>query len=123
MKKLIFSLAIALTAAMTVNAQEVGEANVPYLTLNNGAKMPQFGLGTYQVPTNEVCKDAVLTALRAGYRHIDTAHAYMDERGVGEAINEFVAEGGCKREDIWVTSKIWPSEYNDPTAIDRMLAA
>jgi diketogulonate reductase-like aldo/keto reductase len=121
MKKLILSLAIALTAGVAVNAQEVGVANVPYLTLNNGAKMPQFGLGTYQVPTNEICKDAVLTALRAGYRHIDTAHAYMDERGVGEAINEFIAEGGCKREDIWVTSKIWPSEYNDPTAIDRML--
>ena len=63
----------------------------------------------------------MLTALRAGYRHIDTAHAYMDERGVGEAINEFIAEGGCKREDIWVTSKIWPSEYADSTAIDRML--
>lgn len=59
---------------------------------------------------------------RAGYRHIDTAHAYMDERGVGDAVNEFIAEGGCKREDIWVTSKIWPSEYSDPTAaIDRML--
>lgn len=63
----------------------------------------------------------MLTALHAGYRHIDTAHAYQDERGVGEAINEFVAEGGCRREDIWVTSKIWPSEYADPTAVDRML--
>ncbi|MGN0189397.1 MAG: aldo/keto reductase, partial [Candidatus Cryptobacteroides sp.] len=55
------------------------------------------------------------------FRHIDTAHAYMDERGVGEAVAEFIAEGGCRREDIWVTSKIWPSEYADPTAVDRML--
>lgn len=96
-------------------------AQGPMVRLSNGVEMPQFGIGTYAVPSNEVCKEAVLTALRAGYRHIDTAHAYMDERGVGDAVNEFIAEGGCKREDIWVTSKIWPSEYSDPTAIDRML--
>jgi diketogulonate reductase-like aldo/keto reductase len=121
MRRLMLSVAIALTSITAVNAQETGEAGVPCVVLNNGARMPQFGLGTYLVPSNAVCKDAVLTALRAGYRHIDTAHAYMDERGVGEAVNEFVAEGGCKREDIWITSKIWPSEYNDPTAVDRML--
>ena len=96
-------------------------AQGPMVRLSNGVEMPQFGIGTFAVPSNEVCKEAVLTALRAGYRHIDTAHAYMDERGVGDAVNEFIAEGGCKREDIWVTSKIWPSEYSDPTAIDRML--
>lgn len=96
-------------------------AQIPMITLGNGVQMPQFGIGTFNVPTNGECKAAVLTALRAGYRHIDTAHAYMDERGVGDAVNEFIAEGGCKREDIWVTSKIWPTEYGDPTAIDRML--
>ena len=84
-------------------------AQGPMVRLGNGVEMPQFGIGTFNVPSNEACKDAVLTALRAGYRHIDTAHAYMDERGVGDAVNEFIAEGGCKREDIWVTSKIWPS--------------
>ena len=96
-------------------------AQGPKVTLSNGVEMPQFGIGTFGVPSNEVCKDAVLTALRAGYRHIDTAHAYKDEHGVGEAIKEFIAEGGCKREDIWVPSKIWPTEYADSTAIDRML--
>lgn len=121
MKNIFLALVVTLMSTTSMFAQEVGAANVPYLTLNNGVKMPQFGLGTYQVPNNEICKDAVLTALRAGYRHVDTAHGYMDERGVGEAINEFIAEGGCKREDIWVTSKIWPSEYNDPKAIDKML--
>ena len=114
MKKIIMTIVCCLSM-MAANAQ--GEM----ITLGNGVKMPQFGIGTFGVPDNEVCKEAVLTALRAGYRHIDTAHAYMDERGVGEAINEFIAEGGCKREDIWVTSKIWPSEYADSTAIDRML--
>ena len=109
---------ISMMSCLTVLA---AYAQGPMVRLSNGVEMPQFGIGTFNVPSNEVCKEAVLTALRAGYRHIDTAHAYMDERGVGEAVNEFVAEGGCKREDIWVTSKIWPSEYADPTAVDRML--
>ncbi len=98
-----------------------GSSNVPYLTLNNGVQMPQFGLGTFMIPSNEACKEAVLTALRLGYRHFDTAHAYQDEQGVGEAINEFIKEGGATREEIWVTSKLWPSEYADPQAIDKML--
>ena len=92
----------------------------PTVTLNNGLQMPQFGLGTYQQPSNEVCKNSVLTALRAGYRHIDTAHAYQDERGVGEAVKE----SGIPRKDIWITSKLWPSEYGEgkaAEAIDKML--
>ncbi len=117
-KQFIIAAAFAFMG-MTVSAQSV--ANVPYLTLNNGAKMPQFGLGTFMIPSNEAAKEAVLTALRNGYRHFDTAHAYQDEKGVGDAINEFIAEGGAKREDIWVTSKVWPSEYSDPKAIDKML--
>lgn len=52
----------------------------PTLTLNNGVKMPQFGIGTFLMPGNDACYDAVLTALRMGYRHIDTAHAYQDEQ-------------------------------------------
>lgn len=114
MRTLILTIISCMTM-MTTYAQG------PTVTLANGVRMPQFGIGTFNVPSNEECKTAVLTALRAGYRHIDTAHAYMDERGVGDAVNAFIAEGGCRREDIWVTSKIWPSEYGDPTAIDRML--
>lgn len=95
--------------------------SVPTLTLSNGVRMPQFGLGTFRIPDNATCKDAVLTALRLGYRHFDTAHAYMDEQGVGEAINQFIEETGISREEIWVTSKLWPTEYADPQAIDRML--
>ena len=106
---------------LTGSAQEIGVGNVPFLTLNNGIKMPQFGLGTFRIPDNETCKDAVLTALRFGYRHFDTAHAYMDEKGVGDAINQFIKESRVKREDIWVTSKLWPSEYTNPNAIDNML--
>ncbi len=115
-------LLLAFFGCMSAASAQKSEAvKVPYLTLGNGVKMPQFGLGTFRMPDNATCKDAVLTALRLGYRHIDTAHAYMDEAGVGEAVNEFIKESGVKREDIWITSKLWPSEYANPQAIDNML--
>lgn len=120
MKKVLFILML-LCSMTTMLAQKSVKTNVPYLTLSNGIKMPQFGLGTFQVPSNAICKDAVLTALRLGYRHIDTAHAYMDEKGVGDAVNEFMKESGVKRSEIWITSKLWPSEYANPKAIDNML--
>ncbi len=92
-----------------------------YLTLNNGAKIPQFGMGVYQVPEGEETKQACLSALRMGYRHIDTAHAYQNERSVGAAVRE----SGISREEIWVTSKLWPSEYGEGktmAGIDKMLS-
>jgi diketogulonate reductase-like aldo/keto reductase len=82
--------------------------------------MPQFGLGTY-LASNEDCKRACLVAFRNGYRHVDCAHAYQNERGLGEAIKE----SGIPREEFWITSKLWPSEYGEGktfAAIDRMLA-
>ena len=72
------------------------------------------------VPDGEETKKACLDALKMGYRHIDTAHAYQNERSVGEAVRE----SGIEREEIWVTSKLWPSEYGEGktmTAIDKML--
>lgn len=95
-------------------------ANVPMVQLNNGILMPQFGLGTFLQPSDEVCEQSCLTALKAGYRHIDTAHAYNDEAGVGRAVKE----SGIPREEIWVTSKLWPNEYGEgktAQAIDAML--
>lgn len=115
------NIIIAFAFAFIASACAQGTSTAPYITLSNGIKMPQFGLGTFRIPSNEQTKDAVLTALRLGYRHFDTAHAYMNEQGVGEAINEFMKESGVKREEIWVTSKVWPSEYTDPQAIDKML--
>lgn len=82
--------------------------------------MPRFGIGTFNVPGDTVAADAVTFALKNGYRHIDTAHAYRVERGVGQAIKD----SGVPREEIWVTSKLWPSEYGEEesaVAIDRML--
>lgn len=120
MKKTFLTMALSM-CMLFVSAKPKSAADVPFIQLNNGIKMPQFGLGTFRITNNEACKEAVLTALRAGYRHFDTAHAYMDEKGVGDAINEYIKETGIKREEIWVTSKLWPSEYANPKAIDNML--
>ena len=110
----------------------ISEADVPLVTLNNGAQVPQLGLGTQiqalerdsseegRTLLNDTSHDAVLSALQAGYRHLDTAHGYYNERGVGQAI----IDSGVPREEIWVTSKLWPSEYGEGTtlaAIDEML--
>jgi diketogulonate reductase-like aldo/keto reductase len=91
-----------------------------YVTLNNGCKIPQFGLGVYQIQGDAATKKACLEALKLGYRHIDTAHAYQNERGVGAAVKE----SGVPRNEIWITSKLWPSEYGEgktAAAIDKML--
>lgn len=91
-----------------------------YLTMNDGNQIPQFGLGVYQVPAGKATEDAVIAALRLGIRHIDTAHAYQNEASVGKAVKA----SGINREKIFITSKLWPSEYGldkTPQAIDRML--
>ena len=106
MKKVIVALSM-LVMCLVVQAQErTDKWGVPYVKLNNGVEMPRFGLGTYAV-SNDDCKQACLVALKDGYRHIDTAHAYNNEKGVGAAIKE----SGVPREEIWVTSKLWPTEY------------
>ena len=124
MKKRIITTiaALATMTAVTAFAQDVTTttAGVPMVKLNNGVLMPRFGLGTYLQPSDDVCEQSCLAALKAGYRHIDTAHAYNDERGVGRAVKE----SGIPREEIWITSKIWPTEYGEGKtleAIDKML--
>ena len=75
--------------------------SVPTITLNNGNTIPQLGFGVFQIPPAQT-RDATLDALQVGYRHIDTAEMYGNEREVGQA----VAESGIPREDIFVTSKL-----------------
>lgn len=92
-----------------------------YITLNDGNKIPQIGLGVYMIRGDQVTYDACLKALKMGYRHIDTAHAYQNERGVGLAVKE----SGIKREEIFITSKLWPSEYGEGKTLEgikKMLA-
>ena len=76
-------------------------ANVPSIQLNDGNSIPQLGFGVWQVPNDEVT-EAVLEAIRAGYRSIDTAQGYGNEEGVGRAIKE----SGLKREELFITSKL-----------------
>ena len=80
--------------------------DVSTLTLNNGVTLPALGLGVFQTPPDET-RDAVTAALEAGYRHIDTAAAYGNERQVGEAI----AASGVDRSEVFVETKIWISDY------------
>ena len=99
---------------MITNAQQT------YLTLNNGVKMPQFGLGLYMIPEGDVAYNSVMSALENGYRHFDCAHAYQNERSLGRAIKD----SGVERDSLWITSKLWPNEYGEGKtlkAIDRML--
>ncbi|MFE6764703.1 aldo/keto reductase [Streptomyces sp. NPDC057689] len=88
--------------------------SVPHITLNNGVRMPQLGFGVFQVPDDETAA-AVGHALDAGYRSIDTAAVYGNERGVGRAI----ADSGVPREELFVTTKLW----NADQGYDQALAA
>lgn len=126
-KRILTGLAVlASMVGSTSFAQDIYKtaADVPMVQLNNGILMPQFGLGTFLQPSDAVCEQSCLIALKAGYRHIDTAHAYNDEAGVGRAVKSFIAESGTPREEIWITSKLWPTEYGEGKtlkAIDEML--
>lgn len=77
-----------------------------HVTLNNGVEMPILGFGVYQIPQEEI-KHAVLDAIDVGYRSIDTAQSYFNEKEVGEAI----AECGVAREELFITTKIWIENY------------
>src|SRR4051794_627124 len=76
------------------------------LALNNGVEMPPIGLGVFQTPPDET-RDAVTAALATGYRHIDTAAAYGNEREVGQAVRS----SGLAREEVFLETKIWISDY------------
>lgn len=85
------------------------------VTLNNGVKMPVLGLGVYQTAPGQQTRNAILWALEAGYRHIDTAKLYDNERDAGEALRR----SGIPREELFITTKLW----NDDQGYDATLAA
>ena len=76
------------------------------ILLNNGVKIPTPGFGTFLTPDGATCVEAVKAAIAAGYTHIDTAAVYKNEKSVGEGIKE----SGIKRENLFVTSKVWNTE-------------
>jgi len=83
-----------------------------YTTLNTGARMPMLGFGVFQVTDLMQCKQIVLDAIDIGYRLFDTAAVYGNEAAVGEAIAEAIAMGKVKREDLFITSKLWVQDMN-----------
>ena len=87
-----------------------------YFTLSNGVKMPAVGIGTFLMQP-EQAEQAVYTALQMGYKMIDTANAYMNERAVGRAMRK----SGIAREDIFLSTKIWASEYEKENAVEKTL--
>eukprot|EP01060_Flectonema_neradi_P030613 TRINITY_DN4491_c2_g1_i1.p1 TRINITY_DN4491_c2_g1~~TRINITY_DN4491_c2_g1_i1.p1 ORF type:complete len:294 (+),score=54.02 TRINITY_DN4491_c2_g1_i1:60-884(+) len=85
----------------------------PTVKLNDGRRIPQLGFGVYDTPPGEVTYQATLTALKQGYRHLDTAHCYRNEKDVGRAI----ADSGIPREEIWVTTKLWKKDHGYESAV------
>lgn len=87
-----------------------------FATLNNGLKMPMAGIGTFLLSPDEA-EASVLAALEDGYRLIDTANAYVNEKAVGRAMKK----SGLKREEIFLETKLWPSFYENDDAVDKTL--
>ena len=88
-----------------------------YATLNNGVKMPMAGIGTFLLTPDEA-ETSCVSALQDGCRLIDTANAYMNEKAVGRAMKK----SGLQREKIFLETKLWPSFYEQPGAVDKTLA-
>ena len=88
-----------------------------YFTLNNGQKCPVTGIGTYLLAPSDA-ENSVREALKMGCRLIDTANVYVNERAVGRGMKD----SGVKREDIFLSTKLWPTEYENPDAVNETLA-
>lgn len=82
--------------------------------LNTGASIPAIGLGTWKAVDETEAYNSVLSAIKAGYRHIDTAHVYGNEKQVGDAINAAIKQGIVKRQDLFVTTKLWNFNHRRP---------
>ncbi len=97
------------------NADAQGKEFVPTLKLNNGIEMPQLGIGTFAI-SYEQAKEACLEAFRNGFRHVDCATAYRVEGAVGEAMKE----SGIPREEFFITSKLWVSDYANGKTLESI---
>ncbi len=87
-----------------------------YIELNNGVKCPVIGIGTFMLSPAEA-ENSVREALKMGYSLVDTANAYVNERAVGRGIKD----SGIKREEVFLSTKLWPSEYENPNSVDETL--
>ena len=90
----------------------------PLLKMNNGLMIPHIGFGVYLIKDLSEAENACLEALKVGFRHIDTAHRYDNERGVGAAIKK----SGIPRKDIFITSKLSPTEFGEKVSYEAINA-
>ncbi|KAK9123869.1 hypothetical protein Sjap_013471 [Stephania japonica] len=96
---------------------------IRFFELNTGAKIPSVGLGTWQSEPGVVA-DAVVTAIKAAYRHIDCARIYENEKEIGDTLKKLFEDGIVKREDLWITSKLWNTDHvpeDVPVALNKTL--
>ena len=91
-----------------------------YVTLYNGVQVPVLGIGTFLISPEDTEK-SIYAALKDGYRMIDTANAYMNEEAVGKALARAIGEGIVKREDVFVSTKIWATLYETENAVEKTL--
>lgn len=89
------------------------------LKFKNGDEMPTIGLGTWK-SSREKVGEAIITALNGGYRHIDCAATYGNEKEIGNSLNNFFSEGKIKREDVWITSKLWNDSHKEKDVIPAL---
>ncbi len=87
-----------------------------FLTLNTGAKMPLEGFGVFQIPDAAECEKVTYEAIKTGYRLIDTARAYFNEEAVGKAVAKAIADGITKREELFITTKVWVTDMGTEEA-------
>lgn len=92
-----------------------------YTTLSNGIQAPLLGVGTFLLSLEET-EHAVYEAIRCGYHMIDTANGYLNETAVGKAVACAISEGIVQREDLFISTKLWPTVYEKKTAVDETLA-
>ena len=91
------------------------------IRLSNGVEVPVLGIGTFMITPADT-ENAVYSAIKLGYRMIDTANAYMNEEAVGKAIAKAISEGLVKREELFVSTKIWPTLYEKADAVEQTLS-
>ena len=91
-----------------------------YITLSNGVKTPLLGIGTFMISPDDTV-NSVYSAIKMGYRLIDTANAYMNEESVGKAVKKAIGEGIVTREELFISTKLWPTLYGNSDAVENTL--
>ena len=98
-----------------IAADAIDPAIVPFKVSNRGARIPAVGIGTFgsDHASPEAVAQAVREAISLGYRHVDCARVYGNEAEIGTVLAEILASGGIRREELWITSKVWNDMHSD----------